>query len=137
MIKNASFFYVGNNFTSEYRNKLLKYLGTHYEDFVKVGEFKMIIDFHNLGRSIDENLDGHLFVQNLEASPEKFEEFYNYVLSKDRQFIPVVVFCSDKKDYSVIENVLKKHYGEKAKLTNDILGIGRLFNHKKIKARKL
>ena len=67
----------------------------------------------------------------------KFEEVCKYVLSRNRKFIPVEVSCENKRDYNMIEKILRENYGEQSKLTNGFLGIGKLMNIKNIKGRNV
>ena len=78
---------------------------------------------------------GNLYICDLQDSTNKFEEVCKYVLSKDREFIPTTVACSDKKDYGVIERILKENYGDKGRLTNGFLGLSGLVGMKRIKRK--
>lgn len=79
--------------------------------------------------------NSHVFVSNLEKLDDGFEDVLKYFLSKDKRYIPITISCSRKKDYGLIEKILKKNYGNKGKMTNSFLEIEKLFNQKTIRIR--
>lgn len=131
--RNLSFFYLSETHIEVYREYVLDFLENNHEDFERVGFPEVIVEFYNFQIRKDNRLDGHVYIQDLEDKINKFEEVCNYILSKKRNFIPVCVSCKNKKDYGMIEKILKENYGEKGKLTNGFLGIPGLFNQKNIK----
>jgi hypothetical protein len=131
--RDASFFYLTGSFVSDYRKRIVDYLKEKEEDLKDIGMPQLIVDLHD--GNIRENRDptGHLYIHDIENNSNKFEDICNYILSKERKFIPLVVACRDKQDYSLIEKVLKDNYGDKGKLTTGMLGIGLLVNERRIK----
>ncbi len=133
--RNISFWYFRDSHVQAYKENVLNYLKENSRDFEKVGFPYIIIDFHNMNKRKNPDPTNHLFLHDLREDSNKLEEVCGYVLSKDRRFIPLSVSCSDKKDYNMIENILKENYGEKGRLNNGFLGIGWLGNIKNIKGR--
>ena len=133
--RQVSFWYFKNNHVEGYKKSVLNYLKGNVQNFEKEGSFQLIVDFYNCNKRENPDPTGHLYVRDLEDKENKFESFCEYVLSKDRRFIPVEVSCRNKKDYGMIERILKENYGDKGKLTNGLLGIGFLGNVKSIKGR--
>ncbi|MCK4552682.1 hypothetical protein KAT80_00570 [Candidatus Pacearchaeota archaeon] len=130
-----NFWYLNQNHTIDYKEQVVNWLYEHFEDFRDVAKPSLWVDFYDFKPNHKSNITGHVFVSELEEDSKKLQTFYNYVLSKERTFIPIGIACTDKQDYSLIEEILKQNYGRKGKLTNDFLGIGKLFNQKTIKGR--
>mgnify|MGYP000208594942 CR=1 FL=1 len=124
--RNVSFFYIGLNDSDEYRETINKYLEEKEKEFNDVGGLGVIVMAHNFDNfNNNQNLSGHLYVQEIEKNPEEFEEVCDYVLSKERKFIPKAVKCNINEDYSMIEDILKKNYGENAGLKNNFWEFGK------------
>lgn len=72
-------------------------------------------------------VDSHVFIDNFEKSRKNMGDVLKYFLSKDRSYHPVVISCSEKKDYEGVEKILQENFGEDAKLLNGTRGQHFLF----------
>lgn len=133
--RNISFFYFDYNPAEEHKESVRNYLKDISEEVEKIGEPYVAIDFYGAVPKHRIKPTGHLFIYDIQDDLNKLEEICKFILSKDRKYIPVEVDCNNKKDYNVIEQILKENYGDKGRLTNGFLGISGLFGMKKIKKK--
>jgi hypothetical protein len=133
--RNLSFFYLNENHVEEYKESVKNYLKEISEKVENIGEPYVAIDFYDSKPKTRARPTGHLFIYDIQDDLNKLEEICNFVLSNERKFIPIEVDCSKKEDYGMIENILKKNYGDKGRLTNGFLGISGLFGMKSIKKK--
>jgi hypothetical protein len=131
--RSLSFFYLKDNYLEEYKNSIRESLKLYEEGSKGIAFPQVIVEFNGFNGNRDPNSTGHLFLYEVDKSSNKFEEVCKYILSKDRKHIPISVMCKDKKDFGMIENILRENYGEKGRLTNGFLGMGLLFKEKTIK----
>lgn len=131
--RSLSFFYIKDNHLEEYKNSIKESLKLYEDDSKKIAFPQVIIEFNDFNGKRDSNSTGHVFLCEIDKSSNKFEEVCKYILSKERKYIPISVMCKDKKDFGMVENILRENYGEKGRLTNGFLGIGLLFKEKTIK----
>jgi hypothetical protein len=131
--RNINFFYLDINHVEDYKLSVKNYLSNISEEVEHIGEPYVTVDFYDFRPKIRRKPTGHLFIYDIEDNYNKLEEICKYVLSKERKFIPVEVDCSNKKDYPIIEKILKENYGEKGRLTNGFLGLSALFGMRRIK----
>jgi hypothetical protein len=131
--RHLSFYYLDGNHISEYREKIIRYLETKEEDIERLSLPSVWISLHSPSKRENPRPTGNIFIQDMNDKDNKFEELCKYILSRNRQFIPVEVDCRFKKDYKMIVSILKENYGEKGRLTNGFLGLCVLFGTKRIK----
>jgi hypothetical protein len=133
--RHLSFYYLDGNHIPEYREKIIRYLETKEEDIEKLSFPYVWVNLHSPSKRENPRPTGHIFIQDMNDNEGQFEEICKFVLSKERRFIPVEVDCRFKKDYKMIESILRENYGEKGRLTNGFLGLCALFGTKRIKRR--
>ena len=131
--RSISFFYASKSPIPKYKKSIINYLKESEEAIKQVGEPQIIVELHDFDKRFYPEPNGNIYVSDLGNNPGKFTDVCEYILSKDRKFIPLAVSCKDKKDYGMIEKILKENYYDKGKLTNGLFGIGALFNQKIIK----
>ena len=131
--KSIGFLYFAPNHAEEHKEEILDYLKEVSQEVNVLNQFQIIVDFHKTNLRKNPSPTEFLFLQDLEENSNKLEEICQHVLSKDRKFIPISVFCEDKTKYDMIEDILNENYGEEGKLTYGFLKLGKLFNMKYIK----
>lgn len=133
--RNINFFYLDTSHVEEYKKSVKNYLSSISEEVENLGFPFVTVDFYDFRPKIRRKPTGHLFIYDIEDNYNKLEEICKFVLSNERKYIPVEVACSDKKDFQVIEKILKENYAEKGRLTNGFLGLSALFGMRRIKKK--
>lgn len=128
-----SFWYLHHNHLQDYKQKVLRDLKKNENKFQNFGDPEIIVDLYNMDKLHQKEVTDHLFISTLNKDLISMCE---YILSKDRFYLPVSVSCESKKDYSVLDTILKKNFGEKSKLSNCLFGIGFFINIKSIHVPK-
>lgn len=132
--RDASFFYLKDNLSEEYKKEIINYLEESEFYLKEIGSPEIRINLFDVKKIDNPNPTGHLYLHDFDGNNlAKFGQVCKYVLSKDRKFIPSVVMCHQKSNYNLIERILKDNFGDQARLTKGFLWAGFLKNYRMIK----
>jgi hypothetical protein len=131
--RNLSFYYLNENSTDEYKSKIKIYLSKKAKEIEKIGKPGVIVELYDFNRIKNKNPTGHIYLLDIENNANNFEEICNYILSKNRKFIPQGVKCGIKEDYDMIKDILKENYDKDVKLRNYFWTYGRVIKINKPK----
>lgn len=129
-----SFFYFDKDHSEEFKNIRKYYLNKLKEnihDKLKLQK-TTLINFHEVGGFSD----GFVSIFDRSNSYEKIYSTVDYILSRGDSYLPVVMLGHNKTEFSMIESILKNHYGDHVKLNYGWFGIGKLFGHAGFKVKK-
>jgi hypothetical protein len=131
--RNLSFWYIQENNIQTYKTECINYLEKLSKEIKGQGLTKLIINFYDLKKESRDNINGHVYIHDLEDNEKQFEKACKYLLSKERKFMPTEVKCKNKKDYKMIKEILEENYGKEASLKNNFWIVGKTIkiNHQK------
>ncbi len=129
---NMLFWYLSDNSTRRYKKIAGEYLAFVFYKFRNLGNSEIEVMVKNSQTTPFENPDS-VKIFDYADSGKELREACECLVSNKRGIIPRRISCDSEEDYSMIENILRKNYGDAAKLTTGFFGFGKLFNERKIK----
>ena len=128
----VSLHYWDSNHVDSFKNSKKRYLAGLENAFGNVSTEGVLLSFDkNHGE-----YTGHVSFMDCENSYERIYTAVDYALSRGSSNLPVWISINKKNDFSLIEDILRDHYGESVKLNYGLFNIGKLMKEAKFKVRK-
>jgi hypothetical protein len=121
--------YWGPSHTEYGKDLIEKYLSSFSDKMKRIFSEDVSVHFND---ELTESLNGYVFLKSLNGRGDDLNNILEYVLSKERNYIPFSIWCPKKRDYGLVKKIIKKNFGKNARLS-----LGRFLIHGLIGERKI
>lgn len=128
----VSLHYWDSNHVDSFKKNKKRYLSNLESAFSDVSLGNLFLDFNK----VEGEYTGHVFFIDSENSYHRIYSAVDYALSRGADNLPTWISINKKKDFSIIEDILKFHYNDDVKLNYGLFNIGKIMNEAKFKVNK-